>query len=208
MPRFLVALTVTLTILIFALALTARAWGETQPPHPALRGFVEGCEGIPQPCWYGIVPGETWLDDTIQVLIELGYTPGGNSGSIDTYIFHSNWRQPGSVLVFARCTSVDCNDPTYNLYLYDWSNLPLGEALSQFGPPPLFYYSGLNDELLSYPDAHIEVTPLEDLSNAFQSVEAIRVGRSQYLNPPQSIPWRGFLPIHKYCPLPPIFQCL
>lgn len=54
MPRFLLALTVTLTALTFALALTARAWGETQPPHPALRGFVDGCEGKPQPCWYGI----------------------------------------------------------------------------------------------------------------------------------------------------------
>lgn len=54
MPRFLLALTVTLTTLTFTLALTARTWGETQPAHPALRGFVEGCEGIPQPCWYGI----------------------------------------------------------------------------------------------------------------------------------------------------------
>lgn len=73
MPRFLLALTVTLTALTFALAVSASAWGETQPPHPALRGFVEGCEGIPQPCWYGIVPGETLIREAVQMLKARGY---------------------------------------------------------------------------------------------------------------------------------------
>jgi hypothetical protein len=70
MPRFLLALTVTLTALTFALSLTARAWGETQPPHPALRGFVEGCEGVPQPCWFGIVPGKTSIGEAVVLLGE------------------------------------------------------------------------------------------------------------------------------------------
>jgi hypothetical protein len=38
--------------------MAARALGGTQPTHPALRGFTEGCEGKPQPCWYGIVPDQ------------------------------------------------------------------------------------------------------------------------------------------------------
>jgi len=61
MPRLLLALIATLTALTFTLALTARAWSETQLPHPALRGFVEGCDGKPQPCWFGIVPGRVGL---------------------------------------------------------------------------------------------------------------------------------------------------
>ncbi len=73
MPRFLLALTVTLTALSFALALTARAWGETQPPHPALRGFVEGCEGKPQPCWYGIVPRVMTVDEAKAILSTFGW---------------------------------------------------------------------------------------------------------------------------------------
>lgn len=27
--------------------------GSTQPPNPMLEGFTVGCEGKPQPCWYG-----------------------------------------------------------------------------------------------------------------------------------------------------------
>jgi hypothetical protein len=37
----------------FIISLTVRALGNTQQPN-TLSGFVEGCEGKPQPCWYGI----------------------------------------------------------------------------------------------------------------------------------------------------------
>lgn len=83
MPRFLLALTVTLTTLTFALALTARTWGETQPPHPALRGFVEGCEGKPQPCWYGIVPFQTTFEGVRSIAEREGWielSPDPNKG--------------------------------------------------------------------------------------------------------------------------------
>jgi len=46
-----------LTVIFLTMTVAARALGGTQPPNPALRGFVEGCEGKAQPCWYGIVPG-------------------------------------------------------------------------------------------------------------------------------------------------------
>jgi hypothetical protein len=47
--------------------------GGTQPPNPALRGFVEGCEGKPQPCWYGIMPGVTTAEEAKNQLLGLGY---------------------------------------------------------------------------------------------------------------------------------------
>jgi hypothetical protein len=49
---------IPLCITIFLLlAMAARALGGTQPPNDAFKGFVEGCEDKPQPCWYGVVPG-------------------------------------------------------------------------------------------------------------------------------------------------------
>jgi hypothetical protein len=56
-----------------ALILLMSAIGSTQPIHPALRGFIEGCEGIPQPCWYGIVPGVTQLGEANTILHRLGF---------------------------------------------------------------------------------------------------------------------------------------
>jgi hypothetical protein len=44
-----------------------------QPLHPALRGFVEGCEGISQPCWYGIVLGQTTYMEANTILNNLGF---------------------------------------------------------------------------------------------------------------------------------------
>lgn len=46
-------------VMSLVLVIAARVLGSTQPPNPALRGFTEGCDDIPQPCWYGIVPDVT-----------------------------------------------------------------------------------------------------------------------------------------------------
>jgi hypothetical protein len=55
-------------ISLLILSLIARALGSTQPPNPALQGFMEGCEGKPQPCWYGIVPGVTTVAQAKNIL--------------------------------------------------------------------------------------------------------------------------------------------
>jgi hypothetical protein len=57
--RFYLRLAIVLLLIFGALIPLMSAIGGTQSIHPALRGFIEGCEGIPQPCWYGIVPGVT-----------------------------------------------------------------------------------------------------------------------------------------------------
>jgi hypothetical protein len=64
-----------------ALMLLMNALGSTQPIHPALRGFVEGCEGIPQPCWYGIVPGSSKRFEVEQLLAQAGYSQSTSSGT-------------------------------------------------------------------------------------------------------------------------------
>jgi hypothetical protein len=41
----------------------AITFGRQQPSDLLLRGLAEGCRTKPQPCWYGIVPGVSTLDE-------------------------------------------------------------------------------------------------------------------------------------------------
>lgn len=68
MLRFLLKLLVILPLTFAMLNIITRTVGTTQPPNPALAGFSEGCEGKPQPCWYGIVPGVTTMEEADQIL--------------------------------------------------------------------------------------------------------------------------------------------
>jgi len=75
MSRFYLKLIPLFALACLALSLAARTLGGTQPPNPALRGFVEGCEDKPQPCWYGIVPGVTSEQDAVELIIKANYKP-------------------------------------------------------------------------------------------------------------------------------------
>jgi hypothetical protein len=74
LPRLYLKLILPIALIFLVLTLTASALGTTQPPNPALRGFTEGCEDKPQPCWYGIVLGETTLDAVHETLARVGYS--------------------------------------------------------------------------------------------------------------------------------------
>lgn len=73
MTRFLLKLSLILMSTFAVFNVAARALGTLQPPNPALAGFTEGCEGKPQPCWYGLVPGETKAETARNILTNLGY---------------------------------------------------------------------------------------------------------------------------------------
>jgi hypothetical protein len=63
MARFYVRLSLLLMPILALLIIIMGALGSTQPLHPALRGFIEGCENIPQPCWYGIALGRMTVQE-------------------------------------------------------------------------------------------------------------------------------------------------
>jgi hypothetical protein len=80
--RLYLHLSVILILLFTLCGFALSALGSTKPIHPALRGFVEGCEGLPQPCWYGIALGSTTFDEAREVIrsglyyIQLNYQSG------------------------------------------------------------------------------------------------------------------------------------
>ena len=68
MPRLLFKLSLLTTLILTITSLAARTLGNTQPYNSAMRGFIEGCEGQPQPCWYGLVPDKTSFDDAVHLI--------------------------------------------------------------------------------------------------------------------------------------------
>ena len=74
MTRLLFKFTLVITFAFALIGLGALMLGNTQPPNPILLGFTENCEHQPQPCWYGIVPGVTTMDDVKDRLLSSGYT--------------------------------------------------------------------------------------------------------------------------------------
>jgi hypothetical protein len=72
----------TLAAISFAVcSILAHLLGQLQPPNPALAGFTQGCEGKPQPCWFGIVPGRTTVIEAQRALAAIPYT----YESLDTF---------------------------------------------------------------------------------------------------------------------------
>lgn len=55
----LAAFNLGLAFVVSLLVVSAIVLARGNSLHPALVGFVEACNGQPQPCWYGIVPGVT-----------------------------------------------------------------------------------------------------------------------------------------------------
>src|SRR5262245_35743303 len=57
-----------LVILFGGMNTLALVVGMQHPTHRALDGFTVGCAGRPQPCWYGIVPGLTTVEEAHQLV--------------------------------------------------------------------------------------------------------------------------------------------
>ena len=68
-------ISVVFITLFLAANIAAKAIGSLQSPNPALKGFTEGCENKPQPCWYGIVPGVTTWEAAESILVNMDYRP-------------------------------------------------------------------------------------------------------------------------------------
>src|SRR5262249_29832776 len=72
MPMSIVRLYVKVVCVMVAVIggvnVAALLFGTQHPSHPALVGFTTGCAGQSQPCWYGIIPGVTTVDEAHQLI--------------------------------------------------------------------------------------------------------------------------------------------
>jgi hypothetical protein len=102
-----------------------RALGTFQPPNPALRGFVEGCEGKPQPCWYGIVPGVTDEESARSNAKKAGYSIMANELS-------SNYIQSCHVKPCCKHIEVLTGEAPLSKLIFYQCDIVLGDLMLTF----------------------------------------------------------------------------
>jgi hypothetical protein len=175
------------------------AVGTTQPLHPAMQGFVQGCENIPQPCWYGIVPGETSVAAMTQTLRELGYQPILTSS-------HIQWTAPNELacdveafeeelgmITLVGLLALECDPP-----------FAIGDAIEVFGyPTSLYAPGGSGGVMISFGESQnisASAGSIYDWPTPFTPVHipALYPRRSTSI---QSSHWYGFTTNWRYCQL-------
>ena len=201
MTRIYLKLTTPVFGLLLALMVIAPLFGAAQPPNPALRGFVEGCEDKPQPCWYGIVPAKTKTDEAKQVLESYGLAIAYESAN---EIIVADYLSNCSVVLTMQ-------EPVINYFHViniTFSGCPfvrVGDLLLLWGNYERFtigitFNEGSGTEI-SIGDANTPIwhtSPLE-ATNFFAIIPLHDLHREfRY-------PWHGFLPKWRYCQLEPDF---
>jgi hypothetical protein len=194
-------LALILVAVLMVVSLGAKAIGALQPPNPALRGFVEGCEGQPQPCWYGIVPGVTTLEEA-NILNDLDCTPGQGSmnARFGTYLRYSCNAQP-PIYQIDIAYPFDMSGPTITSITVWTTDLYVGDFIKGAGLPQkididLFSYGGMH--LLFGKDISIYVNEQMGAIKLRTKLINYTLGRvnTNYLSD-----WKGFVPYWRYCQL-------
>jgi hypothetical protein len=181
------------------------ALGGTQPPHPALRGFIEGCEGVPQPCWYGIELGRTHIMSAVALMEQTNFELYRYSPE-ETYTYQIE-------MLSSSCeTTISAhyqNETTILVRFENCTGLLLGDVVQLWGLPDKFAGGehieiGISPITLHFPFVDTFAT-LEANSvfvlDLFTSVEGLYL----YYEPQQLNKgyrdWRGFLTQERYCQL-------
>jgi hypothetical protein len=208
MLRFYLRLTATLMLLFILANLALSALGSTQPIHPALRGFVEGCEGVPQPCWYGIVPGVTTHDDAVQTLNEKDFLSSESIIAFPHMIAYENFNTENACSLLIPVQ----NDELYHLMFLCDHVLQVGDMFEIFDTPGEAVDFGYGSFTLSYGQL-IHVVRSNRLS-LYDYVTEIHLYSLPILplapyDGPTQHRWHGFLPLWRYCQLEPAYRlCL
>jgi hypothetical protein len=208
MIRFLLRRSILLMVVFTALTMAARALGITRPFNPALAGFSEGCQDKPQPCWHGIVPGVTPMEEAEATLIRQGYRiDRPNEGGGEAIRVTSDF----------QCTVILYGDHlTKEVDFFDFRgdcDLRLGDMLAFLGvpdfvsawvvlstiPPKLYYtHRGVVITLKSCCSTHLQ--------DYFMYVSFYSGIYSPVSSDPYLIRWHGLILNWRYCQLEPEFK--
>jgi hypothetical protein len=191
------------------LTFATRMIGGQMPANPSLRGFTEGCEDQPQPCWFGIVPEAMTVDQARRKLRQYGL-----DGDLRT---HEEQLTDGSPLG-TLSGSVEANscrfvlhyDPTETnpiidtVYLTNCTSIDIGQAINTFGAPQgveTTFGRTFFPNRMSFPAARID---FYDSLTPFGRVKRIVISAPPDDSTSQYFRWRGFVPAWRYCQLEPI----
>jgi hypothetical protein len=201
MIRFLVRLSILLTIIFFPLALAASALGTSQPPNPALAGFIEDCQDKPQPCWYGIAPEFTKRREVTLLTESHDYHMQTEiySGSLRVY---STFRR---TLPSSGCqldVGYGLQGEVVDFRLHDCQGIYLGDIIQLFGMDTHIGFDQPGIPTLIYTKPEFQIHFLfSGTPRPFRQVDGVEI----YLTivPFTTFAWHGFAPPQRYCQLEP-----
>ncbi len=198
-----------LSILVIAaltvLSTAASAIGSIQAPNPALAGFTEGCADKPDPCWYGIIPGVTTLDEGAAILANLQFVFSEKT-LLNTEFSSANYRNENF-----PCVQIEFGilseqpDVIADLSVDYCDRVTIGDFVNALGDPDNLNLSGLN-----YDHEQFNVSPTYRSapgSNYCQSlmpeghVQAFSLGFFYPVlrkEPDTAYTWHGMLPYGVY----------
>jgi hypothetical protein len=222
LPRFYLKAIVAVTLVLGSLSIAARALGTTQPPNPALAGFTEGCEGKPQPCWYGIVPGVTTVETAKRMLqggkflqSATGILPFGGGGYFFDYQYDTELDCTASLRHYygSKANRILETDTVDEIMMYKCPNLILGSLIDLTGQPEGIQMGSTrmgNQPMLAM-NQFSTLVGVSDFSSPSVLINTVYIFSSGSLAYTQtSANWHGFHTNTEYCqmtdvPFPPCY---
>jgi hypothetical protein len=195
MTAVLVRLTGICIVLCVVLNTGMMVLGSSQPPQPVLAGFSEGCHDMPQPCWYGIVPGVTREPELLQLMAFAGDGRYSYDDQGTSYLIYFTMPPsvPACMLIFRlngglvnSATVGLCNRSPLRLGDLSTSTVPFYDAISM--TPYQVAYGTVTLYLNGWPSPNSPVNSINLLSQA---------DLIQHYN------WHGFVPQWRYCQIEP-----
>lgn len=207
--HFLSRLAIFLILIFTGLMTVMISIARLQAPHRLLASFKLGCQGKPSPCWDGIVPGLTNIEEARRILQKAGYQIGTINDTSGYDYFYSGQLVPGCIKIGY---SPDTHTLNY-LRLYCIQTVSVGDVIADLGSPKNIIYipSPHGDtEFLTYAsDSSLSGltlstgtgwgSPLDPLV----SFEIFEAHPSQPATVPSS--WHGFIELAQYCQMEPDF---
>lgn len=189
MIRLLLKSILIFTLTFTAFSLAARVLGSTQPPNPALEGFTVGCEGKPQPCWYGIMPGVTTVEEAKQMLIAKGYP----------FLINGHFNNP---MELGRCHVRIYSDTNILQYAHITNCVnKLGNVIAFLGWPTsittdCYTWVNFGEVILRLPESETLISPKSnaDFFNLFESTTYSPVN----ISGDYTTRWVGFASVNHY----------
>jgi hypothetical protein len=199
MARLSVCLSFLIVPLVVVLAVMMSVFGSVQPINPALRGFVEGCEGRLKPCWYGIVVQESTLGDAEAVFARLGYEQIGELGRqfLNSRTYRSSLAGEGcTVVIYYSSLSQPISEITFND-----CELLLGDMAAVYGTPDKLHLREWGEGEWTYDHLGLSIGFSSDFA-LYTSFDRIIMNPS-FTNGALSFGWHGYAPHWRYCQLEP-----
>ncbi|MBI5666453.1 MAG: hypothetical protein HZC41_00475 [Chloroflexi bacterium] len=158
MTRFFLKLIPVVLIAFLVTNAAARALGTLQPTHPALEGMLDGCQSKTQPCWYGIVPGKTDVQEARNILLSHRLRPV-RSAPVYSYFARTTVAAGGcdvelfSAYPFQKVSSVR---------LQKCSHLALGDILAVVGIPDALHTASARHLWMSFSGGQVALQAQQD----------------------------------------------